>query len=108
MKKANNFATKNDIKGLKSDITKLDSKIDNVEEGLNKRMDRMEKNIDFKLEPILEFKEEFSGFKNSVLKTLDWLVGAFKKFDQEHTVLSEHTRRLDDRVTTLEKRTIAS
>lgn len=36
-----------------------------------------------------QFKNEFIEFKNYVTKTLDWLVGAFKKFDEEYTIATE-------------------
>ena len=69
------FATKEELKKTESQ--------------LNNRIDRLSQNIDYKLAPLIEFKEDFSSFKSSVLKTLDWLVGAFKKFEEEHLVLTE-------------------
>jgi len=36
---------------------------------------------------LLDFKKEMVEFKERTSKTLDWLVGAFKKFDEEHTIL---------------------
>ena len=95
------FATKNELK--------------ETELRLNKRMDRLSKDIDYKLEPLIIFKEEFSEFKSSVFKSLDWLVSAFKKFEEEHLVLSEQNKRtsgkLDNhekRIFSLEQRVIAS
>ncbi len=51
---------------------------------LDRRFDGLKMYIDLRLEPLNGLGE----FKESVLKTLDWLVGAFKKFDEEHTILA--------------------
>mgnify|MGYP001619617854 CR=1 FL=1 len=55
--------------------------------------------------------KELSEFKERTNKTLDWLVGAFKKFDEEHTILtlrySTIGKTIDNheiRITTLEKK----
>ncbi len=62
-----------------------------------------------------EFKNEFIEFKDYVTKTLDWLVSAFKKFDEEHTVFSEKSMRIstkldnhESRIKTLEKKSAYS
>ena len=82
------FVTKEDLKkDLKSSEIRLDRKID-----------RVMKYIDFKLEPIGEFKTEFIDFKERVFKTLDWLVGAFKKFDEELTVSNHRYINIGDKV----------
>ena len=92
---------------------KKQSKRNNLvtEDYLNKKTDAIIEYIDYRLNPIEKFREEFTSFKNQVLKSLDWLVGAFKKFSEEHTVLSEsHTRTQDTldnhegRIKTLESR----
>lgn len=41
---------------------------------------------------------------DSIMKTLDWLAKDYKDLKDENTVQSEQYRRLDGRVTTLEKR----
>lgn len=71
--------------------------------------------IDTLANELKEFKNEFIEFRNYVTKTLDWLVGAFKKFDEEHTVFSEKsmkiTAKLDNhesRIQTLEKKSTYS
>jgi len=95
--------TDTDVKKLKTIFaTKKDLEL--TESKLNKRMDRLSKEIDFKLEPLMEFKEEFSDFKSSVLKTLDWLVGAFTKFNEDHTVLTEQNDRAHKKLDNHEKR----
>lgn len=92
-----------DVKKLeKTFATKAELK--QTEFSLNKRIDRLSKEIDFKLEPLMEFKEEFSDFKSSVLKSLDWLVGAFTKFNEEHAVLTEQNGRAIDKLNNHEKR----
>lgn len=68
------FVSKND---LKKEVSRLD-----------KRIDGLKIYIDYRLEPFEEMRKDFYSFKDQVLKTLDWLVGAFKKFDEEHTILS--------------------
>jgi len=101
------FVTKN---GLEKELGRFATKkdLEETEIKLNKRIDRLSKEIDFKLEPLMEFKEEFSGFKSSVLKSLDWLVGAFKKFDEEYLTLTEQNKRISKRVSNLEERFIPS
>ncbi len=61
---------------------------------------------------IKEFRQQFTEFKDSVLKTLDWLVGAFKNFRGELQILTsrypEVLDKLDNheiRITKLEKKT---
>ncbi len=78
------FATKKDLKA--SEI-RLDKKIDGVI-----------KYIDFKSEPIGEFRTEFIDFKERVLKTLDWLVDAFKKFDEELIVKTHQDTEVEDKL----------
>lgn len=86
----------------------LKERMDLIEKRLNERMDKridtLMKYIDFKLEPIEEFRKEFTDFKERVLKTLDWLVGTYQKFDEEHTVSSEQYSRMTDKVENHEKR----
>lgn len=72
------FVTKEDLKKeLRTYATKKDLK--STENFLNYRIDTLERKVD-------DFKNEFIDFKERVLKTLDWLVGAFKKFDEELTI----------------------
>ncbi len=59
---------------------------------------------------LLEFKKEMLAFRESTNKTLDWLVGAFKKFDEEHSILTARystiNKTIDNheiRITSLEK-----
>lgn len=93
------LATKQDVKMLKNDIKDL------------KDSDSLQNfQINSLVHTFKEFRKEFDDFKEEVIKNLDWLVGAFKKFDEEHTILTqrniETTDRLDNhetRITVLEK-----
>ncbi len=94
------FVTKEDLKNAFTDS----------ESGLNKRIDRVIDSIDYKFNKLDKLHEDFNEFKEFVTKTLDWLVGAFKKFNEEHTVLSHQnlrtTKQLENhetRIKTLEK-----
>ncbi len=86
------FATKQDLKS--------------TENYLNYKIESLEKKTE-------DFKKEFTEFKDSVLKSLDWLVGAFTKFSEDHTVLTEQNGRLhkkldnhEDRIISLEQRVV--
>lgn len=84
------FATKNDLK--------------ESEWRLNKRIDRMTKYVDFEIEPVTDFKKEFKDFKNKVFDKLDWLIGKYNKFEEEHLVLTEQNERTNDKINNHEKR----
>lgn len=92
----------------KADLKKLELNLKGTENFLNYKINTLEKKVDF-------FKEEFKEFKDSVLKSLDWLVGAFTKFNEEHTVLSEQNKRTNiklenhgKRIFTLEQRVVTT
>ena len=60
---------------------------------------------------LLEFKKEMVDFRNRTDKALDSLVGTFKKFDEEHIILSARYSTInkiidnhENRITSLEKR----
>ena len=77
----------------KLDLSKKDLKkeLKSSENYLNYKIDTMENKLD-------KFKEEFSSFKDSALKSLDWLVGAFTKFEEEHTILTEQNKRINGKL----------
>lgn len=94
--------TNTDIKKLKT-IFATKEELKTTERYLTHKFDALEIRVN-------EFYNEFKEFKDSVLKTLDWLVGAFKKFDEEHAILSERYLSInktienhEDRITKLEK-----
>lgn len=62
------------------------------------------KSVDEKLEKVDKKLEML----DSILKTLDWLAKDYKDLKDENTVQSEQYRRLDGRVTSLEKRVFAT
>ncbi len=95
------------------DIVKL-KKVFVTKQELKETENRLIKYIDYKTDrlesAILALSKEFSEFKEQTNKTLDWLVGAFKKFDEEHTILSARYSTInkaidnhENRITSLEK-----
>lgn len=44
--------------------------------------------IDEKNKPFEEMSKDFYNFKEQVLSRLDWLIGRYKKFEDEHTILT--------------------
>ena len=89
---------------------KLNEKIGDAENRLNARMDRIMKYLEFHLEPLQKFIQDFAEFRNQTQTTLDKLSGNYQKFDDEHMILtnqySEVNQKLDnheDRIKTLEK-----
>ena len=62
------------------------------------------KSVDEKLEKVDKKLEML----DSILKTLDWLAKDHKDLKDDYTVQSEQNRRIDIRVTALEKRVFAS
>lgn len=90
------FVTKEDLKKeLRAYATKKDLK--STENFLNYRIDLLEKKVD-------DFKKEFSDFKDSVLKSLDWLVHAFKKFDEELMIITHRNIKIEDKIENHETR----
>lgn len=103
--------TDTDVKKLeKKFVTKkyLNEKLDATEKGLKKEIRSSENYLDYKIETTKkeseEFKREFRNFKDSVLKSLDWLVGAFTKFEAEHTILTEQNGRANGKLDNHETR----
>jgi thymidylate synthase len=99
MKKSKNNID-NDLitkKYLDERLTKNTSKIIGYVNMQFKSADERFEKIDKKLEML-----------DSILKTLDWLAKDYKDLKDEHTVQSEQNRRIDIRVTALEKRVFVS
>ncbi|OGK18672.1 hypothetical protein A3G67_02270 [Candidatus Roizmanbacteria bacterium RIFCSPLOWO2_12_FULL_40_12] len=89
----NEFATKKDLKKF---VTNTEFRYE---------INRLDKRID-------DFHKEFVEFKDTVLQTLDWLVGAFKDFKDELQILTSRYPDIHDRldnheirITKLEKKT---
>jgi predicted nucleic acid-binding Zn-ribbon protein len=94
------FATKKELKG----------EIDRANEYTDKLFLNLYEAIKTLSNELTEFKNEMKEFKEQTNKNLDWLVGAFKKFDEEHTILSARYSSInktidnhENRITSLEK-----
>ncbi len=86
------FATKKELKGEIDRANEYTDKLFlNLYEAIKALSNEL---VEFKNEirefkkDMMNFKNEMVKFRNQTYKTLDWLVGAFKKFDEEHTILS--------------------
>lgn len=95
--------TDDDIKKLKKTFV--------TKEELQTSIDRVIKYIDYRLEPLEELRREFKEFKDQILKSIDFLVGGFKRLDEERIVASEQHFRIKSnvedheiRITSLEKK----
>ena len=86
-----------------ADVKKLE-KTFATKEYVDKRFDRLFLYLDNRFEPLEEMKKDFDKFKDKVFISLDWLINAFKKFDDEHTVLSEQSERTNHKLENHEKR----
>lgn len=51
----------------------------------------------------VRIKEDLKGELHKLDEKLDWLIGAYKKFDEEQTLLSNKVSDLDERTEILEK-----
>lgn len=86
----------------------LDKRFIEFERKMDKKFqlntDRILNYVNHELEPLKKMSEEFYGFKNGIYDKLDWLIGAFNKFNEKHTTLTEQNSRFDDRLTNHESR----
>lgn len=101
---------KKNNKNLDELVTKiyLDKRFIEFEKKMDKKFqlntNRILAYVDHEIEPLKKMAEEFYEFRNSVYDRLDWLVGAFKKFNEEHTTLTEQYSRVDEQLTNHESR----
>lgn len=102
--KKDEFITK---KYLDNTIDKVDRKLDRTTNYMNLKFNVIEEKLT-KLDSI-DVRLE------SIMKTLDWLTGEYKKFNEEYIVASEQTNRVngkldkhEKRIFSLEQRVIAS
>ncbi|MDP3974550.1 MAG: hypothetical protein Q8P65_01015 [bacterium] len=107
--------TDGDISKLKN-VFVTKEELFSTELGLKKEINNFKKSVDIRFEivenAIKGLSKDFAEFKEHTYKTLDWLVGAFKKFDEEHTVLTVRYSRInksidnhETRISILEKKT---
>ena len=104
-------------KYLDSKLSCLDKKFDDKFEYLDKKIDKVIHYMNLKFESIEEKLIKLDSINTGlerIAKTLDWLVGKYKKFDEEHVILSEQNERInnrldihEDRISGLEQRTIS-
>ena len=93
------------LETTKSDLKKyVDDKFVKNTSRIIGYVDMRFKSVDEKLEKIDKKLEML----DSILKTLDWLAKDYRDLKDGQTIQSEQYRRLDGRVTTLEKRALAS
>ena len=106
--------TDGDISKLKK-VFVTKEELFSAESGLRKDINNFKKSVDIRFDivenAIDKFSKDFTEFKEHTYKTLDWLVSAFKKFDEEHTILtvrySKINKTIDNhetRITILEKK----
>ena len=50
----------------------------------------------------LRIRDDTKFDYNKLNEKLDWLIGAYKKFDEEHTLLSNKVSSIEDRLNTTE------
>ncbi|OGK31204.1 hypothetical protein A3F29_01775 [Candidatus Roizmanbacteria bacterium RIFCSPHIGHO2_12_FULL_33_9] len=112
--------TDRDIKKIKKELVKdfitkkeflqFTNENNNFKLGVNKRFELLEYRVAQLTKEFKEFRDEMREFREQTYKSLDWLVGAFKKFDEEHTILSTRYSTInktidnhENRITSLEK-----
>ena len=105
------FVTKSEFNDFKTGVDKRFEKVDKRLELVYKRLELLENSVLHLSKELSDFKNEMREFRDQTYKTLDWLVGAFKKFDEEHTILSARYSTInktidnhENRITSLEKR----
>ncbi len=112
-KKLDKYVTKNYFdKKLDKYVTKdyfdkkFNTKFSEQNKNIDKKFDAISESIKFELEPIHEFKKKFESFQSQVLNTLDWLVKAFKKFDEEHTILTGKYSKINEKIDNHDQRIV--
>lgn len=100
-----NLSTKKDLTDLESRIDKkidtkfkehkkstdlrMDKQFTKMNKSIDERFKKMQEYLDFRLEPLDTLVKDFYEFRSNVFDKLDWLIGQYKRFDEEHTVLTE-------------------
>ena len=86
------FVSRKEYEDFKKEFYKMRKNHDKDHMFLNNSVDfrflNVIESIQLLSKELREFKKEMREFREQTNKTLDWLVGAFKKFDEEHTVLT--------------------
>lgn len=95
MKNTNKNSHGNDIVTKSYFEEKLDERL---KKEFQSHSDKMNKYIDFKLEPINEFMRKFDRFHEDIMTKLDWLITKYQKFEQEYLVQSQINQRVLERL----------
>ena len=100
-------ATKLDLDNLAKDLSQdIRNNINASENRLNHRIDRVMEYIDFKTKPIDEMRQDYRDFKSRIFDRLDWLIGAYEKFNQEMIILNKYVKDSHDRIENHEARLV--
>ena len=73
-----------------------------------KAIDERFEEVDRRFEEVDRRFDKIDQKLDSIIKTLDWLVKSYQDLKDENVIRYEHYRRLDNRVTALEKRVFAA
>lgn len=97
-----------------TDVKKL-KKVFATQEYVDKRFERLFKYLDYRLEPLDKLVKDIDELNNKISTDLDFLIGKYTKFEDEHAVLTEQTNRVngkldnhEDRISTLEQKVIVT
>lgn len=102
---------KKDNKNSKNDLVTKKYLYEILNDSFDKNTSKIIKFLEMKFDSADEKFEKIDKkleMLDSILKTLDWLAKDYRGLKDENTVQSEQYRRLDGRVTTLEKRVFTS
>jgi ABC-type molybdenum transport system ATPase subunit/photorepair protein PhrA len=88
--------TEKDIQKIEDSLEKNFRKIFATKDELKATESYLEYKIGTVSAELKEFKEEMYKFRDSVLTTLDWLVGAFQKFEQEYLISNVQYKRTSE------------
>jgi len=112
---ADNISTNKLIKALSEKIDKFQINVNSKFGKIDSRLGKVETSIDFVRMDIkeVEKKTEEIDSRNEkryskVMEHIDGLAKGFKKFDDEQTVLSGHSKNHTDRIEKLEKKVFAT
>ncbi len=91
---------KQDVKSLKQGVLLINGDVKNLTRSVNfltLRLDILQKEF-------TKFQVQFDVFKDKMITNMDWLIGAFKKFDEEHTILTGKYSDVGDKLDNHETR----
>lgn len=74
--------------------------------GVNSQLSLLAYRVDTIETRLQQLEEKLDSRFDTMMTNLDWLVGAFKKFDEEHTVFAHRLQDHDIRLEKLEAHTV--